>query len=66
MGDFVQIPEVKPESADADLPGWALPMDKYMGKVGQVVYADPDRTVQLDITNGWWWAMDWLEPADPN
>lgn len=66
VGDVVCIPETPQRSAASGVdPGWVPPMDEHLGKIGEVVVADSsDRTVRIDTAGSWWWAMDWLKPAE--
>lgn len=66
IGDFVRLPIVPQDSSSSDNdPGWNSEMNEHLGKIGRVVEVDEDRTVRTDIGPRWWWAMDWLEPAEP-
>lgn len=61
VGDLVKIPErPQPETPAVT---WASAMTAHVGKTATVTDVDDDRTVKLDVSNRWWWAMDWLEPA---
>jgi hypothetical protein len=67
-GDLVRIPD-RPRSpfvTDEDIPiEWLDEMDAFIGNVATVTVVDDDRTVKLDVDGeAWWWAMDWLEPAE--
>jgi hypothetical protein len=61
VGDLVRIPE-RPQP-DSPVLNWAPEMTAHVGKTATVTVVDNDRTVKLDVSDRWWWAMDWLEAA---
>jgi hypothetical protein len=65
VGDVVRIPE-QPQSQFVSPKGrvsWKDEMTEFAGRTATVTLVDDDRTVRLDVSINWWWAMDWLEPA---
>lgn len=65
VGDLVKIPE-QPQPRFTTPSGsvsWKPEMTAHAGKTATVTTVDTDRTVHLDVSPAWWWAMDWLEPA---
>jgi TIR domain/Mind bomb SH3 repeat domain len=66
VGDLVRIPDRPQEVYVTDRNQrvrWNDDMTQHVGKTATVVYADDDRTVNLDVAPRNWWAMDWLEAA---
>jgi len=66
VGDLVRIPDqpqpqfVTPGNQSV---AWKDEMTTHAGKTATVTLVDDDRTVLLDVSPTWWWAMDWLEPV---
>jgi hypothetical protein len=68
VGDVVRIPDrPQPDVMGPRGPAltWEPPMTVHVGKRATVVAVESDRSVRLSPGEGWWWAMDWLEPVEP-
>lgn len=66
-GDYVSIPEQPqpPVMGPKGLVSWQEEMTQHAGAMARVIEVDSDRYVRLKPGEGWWWAMDWLEPLPP-
>lgn len=68
IGDVVRIPDrPQPDVMGPRGPAltWEPAMTVHVGKQATVVAVESDRSVRLSPGEGWWWAMDWLEPVEP-
>jgi TIR domain len=67
VGDLVRIPD-QPQPAfitpATQRVAWKDGMTAHAGKTATVTFVDEDRTVRLDVSPSWWWAMDWLDPLE--
>lgn len=64
VGDKVRLPSSRPLPVERKsyMIEWTRGMDKYFGKTAIVIEVDKDKTVALDIDNGYYWyAFEWLK-----